>query len=291
MPNPTFAIPDSELESLLQRYTRDITAQDRAGRFDPISGRDKELDRVTLILLQRLRKNVMLLGQAGVGKTALCIGFAQWVNQKKVPLPLQGARVIELEMSMVGAGSSSRADLEGRLIPIIKGVAERNATRTQPPIIFFVDEFHQLMIAFRASSYAGVADLLKPYMTTGDLSLIAATTREEFDDYVKLDPALERRFQQVMLETPDVPATFEILKNLKASFEKHYNLTISDQACSHIVKLADRYIPRRTNPDKSIIILDQACAYAIKNGVTGALDDDSVTTALAAEAGLNPKAL
>jgi ATP-dependent Clp protease ATP-binding subunit ClpA len=109
-----FVISDAELESLLTRYTRDITAQEREGKFDPISGRDAEIDQMTLILLQRLRKNIMLLGGAGVGKTALFIGLSQWIAQNKVPAMLKGARLIELEMSMIGAGSQSRADLEGR---------------------------------------------------------------------------------------------------------------------------------------------------------------------------------
>lgn len=286
-----FVISDAELEGLLSRYTRDITAQDRAGRFDPISGRDKELDHVTLILLQRLRKNVMLLGPAGVGKTALFIGLSQLINQNRVPKLLQGAQVIELEMSMIGAGSSTRADLEGRLIPIVKGVAERNATHQRPPIIFCIDEIHQLMISFKASSYSGIADLLKPYLTAGDLYVVGATTREEYDDYVKQEPAIDRRFQKVTLEVPDVPATIDILKYLRPPFEKHYGFKISDRAIERIVKLTDRYIRNRNNPDKSIVAMDQACAYALKNGVTSELDDISINTAVAAEAGINAKAV
>src|SRR5262249_26142439 len=135
-----FNISDEELNGLISRYTRDITEQERQGKFDPITGRDAEIDNITLILLQRLRKNVMLLGPAGTGKTALFIGLAQWIKQNRVPDMLKNARIIELEMSMIGAGSQSRADLEGRLMPIIKGVAERNATFEQPPIIFCIDE-------------------------------------------------------------------------------------------------------------------------------------------------------
>ena len=123
---PNFVIPDAELEALLTRYTRDITLQEREGRFDPISGRDDEIDQMTLILLQRLRKNIMLLGGAGVGKTALFIGLSQWIAQNKVPDMLKGARIIELEMSMIGAGSQSRADLEGR------GGCGRNGGHNQP---------------------------------------------------------------------------------------------------------------------------------------------------------------
>ncbi len=286
-----FVISDSELDSLISRYTRDITAQDRSGKFDPITGRETELDLVTLILLQRLRKNAMLLAPAGVGKTALFIGFAQRVNQKRVPEILQGARVIELEMSMIGAGSSSRADLEGRLIPIVKGVAERNATRQSPPIIFCIDEIHQLMISFKSSSYSGIADLLKPYLTAGDLYVIGATTREEYDDYVKQEPAIDRRFQKVFLDVPDVPATVQIVKNLRPKFEDHYKFTISDRAIERVVKLTDRFIRNRNNPDKSIIALDQACAHAIMNGAKAELDDKSIAIAIAAEAGIDPRAV
>jgi len=286
-----FIISDDELEGLLHRYTHDVTAQERAGRFDPISGRDDEIDYMTLILLQRLRKNIMLLGGAGVGKTALFIGLAQWIAQDRVPDMLKGARIIELEMSMIGAGSQSRADLEGRLIPIIKGVAERNAARVSPPIIFCIDEIHQLMLAFKASSYAGIADLMKPYLTAGDLYVIGATTREEYEDYVTVEPAIDRRFQKINLATPDVQMTLGILMNLKGNFEKHYGITITREACTHVVKLTDRYIRNRNNPDKSILALDLACARSVKNGTATELDDDSIRAAVAAEAGIEVAAV
>jgi len=291
MSAPSFVISDDEFNGLVSRYTRDFTAQDKAGRFDPISGREKELDLVTLILLQRLRKNVMLLGPAGVGKTALFIGFAQRINQGKVPEQLKGSRLIELEMSMIGAGSSSRAELEGRLIPIIKGVAERNASKTMPPIICCIDEIHQLMISFKASSYSGIADLLKPALTTGDLFVIGATTREEYDDYVKQEPAIDRRFQKVVLEVPDMRMTYEILKHLRPNFEEHYKFKIPDRTLERIVKLTDRFIRNRNNPDKSIIIMDQACAHATMRGVTGELDEESIAIAIGSEANVDPRAV
>lgn len=286
-----FKISDEELEALLHRYTRDITALDREGKFDPISGRDREIDQIVLILLQRLRKNVLLLGGAGVGKTACFIGFSQLVNQDKVPKMLRGARVIELEMSMVGAGTTSRADLEGRLIPIVKGVAERNATREQPPIIFCIDEIHQLTVAFKNAASSGVIDLMKPYLTAGDLYVVGATTREEYDDYVKLDPAIDRRFQKIHLEVPNVPQTIRIIKNMRANFEKHYGIAIADETIERLVRLTDRFIRNRNNPDKSILALDQACARAVKNGDATHLDDVSVNIAVAADAGIDPAAL
>lgn len=287
----SFIVSDQELNELLHRYTRDITAVDRSGKFDPITGRDEEIDLMTLILLQRLRKNICLIGGAGVGKTALFIGLAQWINQNKVPRMLQGARLIELEMSMLSAGSQSRADLEGRLMPIVKGVAERNATRNAPPIIFCIDEIHQLMLSFKGSSFAGIADLMKPYLTAGDLYVVGATTREEYDEYVKAEPAIDRRFQKIPLRTPDVQMTYGILINMKANFEKHYGFPISKEACARIVKLTDQFMRTRNNPDKSILTLDLACARAAKKGLTDGLDDASINAAVASEAGIDVNAV
>jgi ATP-dependent Clp protease ATP-binding subunit ClpA len=204
---------------------------------------------------------------------------------------LKGAHIIELEMSMIGAGSQSRADLEGRLIPILKGVAERNATRQQPPIIFCIDEIHQLMISFKASSYAGIADLMKPYLTAGDLYVIGATTREEYEDYVTIEPAIDRRFQKIFLSVPDLQMTVDILMNMKGNFEKHYGITIPRAAVARIVKLTDKYIRNRNNPDKSILALDHACARMVKGGGTGELDFLSIEAAVANEAGIDKGAV
>jgi ATP-dependent Clp protease ATP-binding subunit ClpA len=291
MAKSKYIISDDELNGLLHRYTHSVTDFAHAGRYDPITGRDEELNQMFLILLQRMRKNVMLLGPAGIGKTALFAGLAQWINSGKAPKMLHGARVIELEMSMLAAGSQDRAELEGRLIPIVKGVAERNNTRSEPPIIFCIDEFHQLTVPFKASSYAGIADLLKPYLTAGDLYVVGATTREEYDEYVKVEPAIDRRFQKIHMHVPDVPATIGILSNVKGNFEKHYGLKIGDEICARIVKLTDRYMRTRNNPDKSLLALDLACAYAIKKGMTGALDDASVNYAVGTEAGIDPSAI
>ncbi|NDG05328.1 MAG: ATP-dependent Clp protease ATP-binding subunit [Alphaproteobacteria bacterium] len=220
-----FRVSDEQLEELIFKFARDISGQVARDRFDPIIGRDKELFDLIMILLQRERKNVLLLGGAGVGKTALFVGLAQYINHNRVPAMLAGATVIEIEMSMIGAGSSERSILDGRLIPIIRGAAERNATRACPPIIFCIDEFHQLSVAFKNSASAGVADMMKPYLTMGELYIVAATTREEYEDYVRLDPAVDRRFQKIYLEQPDVALSIFIVKNMKKNFEDYYNIT------------------------------------------------------------------
>jgi ATP-dependent Clp protease ATP-binding subunit ClpA len=290
-PAPKFVIPNEEFEGLLSRYTRDISATERLGKYDPVTGRDEEIDLMTLILLQRLRKNVLVLGPAGVGKTALFAGLAQLINANKVPAQLRNARLIELEMAMISGGSLSRSDLEGRMIPIVKGAAERNATRTQPPIIFCIDEIHQLMLSFKASGYNGIADLMKPYLTTGDLYVIGATTIEEYEDYVRTDPAIDRRFQKILLRVPDLQGTLRILMNIKSNFEKHYSISISREACTKIVKLTDRFLRGRNNPDKSILAMDLACARTVKAGLSQELDDVSIEAAVAAEAGIDAAAI
>jgi ATP-dependent Clp protease ATP-binding subunit ClpA len=291
MTQPQFRIPDDELAALIYRYTRDITDQDRNGKFDPVTGRDAEVDQMVLVLLQRLRKNVLLIGGAGVGKTACFIALAQLINAGKVPEIIANAQVIELEMSMIGAGSSSRSDLEGRLIPIVRGVAERNAAKIGPPIIFCIDEIHQLMVGFTKAGFSGIIDLLKPYLTAGDLFVVGATTQEEYDDYVTADPAIDRRFQKITLEQPNMKQTYDILLKLKGNFEKHYKITVSPEACERIVRLADRFMRNRNNPDKSILTLDQACARAVKSGLTDHLDEISINAAVANEARIDPTAL
>jgi ATP-dependent Clp protease ATP-binding subunit ClpA len=290
-PAHNFKITDEELANLIHRYTRDITEQDKLGKFDPISGRDQEVDTMVLILLQRLRKNVLLLGGAGVGKTACFIAMAQLINAGNVPDLLKGSQIIEIEMSVLGAGTQSRGELEGRLIPIVKGIAERNATRERPPTIICFDEIHQLMVGFKQAASCGIMDLLKPFLTAGDLYVIGATTREEYEDYVKTDPAIDRRFQKIMLEVPDMKQTYNILLKMKANFEKHYKIEISNECCERIVRLTDKFLRNRNNPDKSILCLDQACARAIKTGDAKSLDFASIEAAVARDAGIDPLAL
>ncbi len=262
-----FTVPDEQFEDLIKKYTRDLTELARLGKFDPVIGREDEIDQLVTILLQRGRSNVAICGPAGSGKSALFMGFAACVAEGKVPKMLQGARVIELEFPTMAAGTTTRGEFEGRVIPFIKGCAERNASKKFPPIIFCVDEMHTMMPTCKATAASGVSDILKPYLTSGDLQVIGATTRDEFRVYVAADPAMERRFQMIHLEEPSIAATKNILKGLKSKYEKHFGITITDKICEDIVEVATRFLRKQNNPDKSIITLDQSCARAVKKGL------------------------
>ena len=287
---PNFRVSNEDLEALVFKFSRDISAQVARDRFDPIIGRDKELYDLVMILLQRERKNVLLLAGAGVGKTALFVGLAQKIFKNEVPKKLAGARILELEMSSLSAGAGSRSDFEGRFVPMIKGVAERNASKLFPPIILCIDEIHMIMPSCIASGAAGVADLMKPYLTTGDLLMIGATTRDEYDDYVKADPALDRRFQKIFMDPPSEEQCKVILRGLKQRFATHYDLIVSDEVCDQIVYLTSKYLRRRNHPDKAILMLDQACARSVMSGKPE-LDMEDVRESLGHESGIIPSAL
>ena len=262
-----FKVSNEEFEDLITRYTRDLTELARLGRFDPVIGRDDEIDQVITILLQRGRSNCAVCGPAGSGKTALFTGFAMAVAEGKVPKMLQGARVIELEFPTMAAGTNTRGELEGRLIPFIKGCGERNASKKQPPIILCIDEMHTMMPTCKATAASGVSDILKPYLTAGDLQVIGATTVDEFRQYVAADPAMDRRFQKVLLEEPNVQATIRIIKGLRPKYEQHFGISIDDKLCEDLVEVATKYLRKQNNPDKSIVTLDQSCARAVKKGL------------------------
>lgn len=285
-----FKVPNEEFEELITRYCRDLTELARLGKFDPVIGRDDEIDQVVTILLQRGRSNVAVCGPAGSGKTALFTGFAGVVAEGKVPKMLKDARVIELEFPTMAAGTTTRGEFEGRVIPFIKGCAERNASKKFPPIIICVDEMHTMMPTCKATAASGVSDILKPYLTVGDLQVIGATTVDEFRQYVAADPAMERRFQKVLLEEPSVEATKTILKGLAPKYAKHFGITISEKICDDIVVVATKYLRKQNNPDKSIVTLDQSCARAVKKGLEE-LQWECVAETLGAQTGVIPSAI
>ena len=287
-----YVVSDDELEDLLGKYCRDFTALARMGRFDPITGRDEEIDQTILILLQKGRKNAALLAPAGVGKTALVVGLAQTVVKNAVPEYLKDARVIELELPSMAAGTSSIAEFQGRFIPICKGLAERYHDPEEPRFIMFIDEVHTIMPSCAGSSYKGLSEVLKPYMTVGDLHIIGATTVDEYREYVAVDPALDRRFQRVSLKVPNAAETLDIMRALRPGFEKHHRITIPDEELARIVKLTEEHLKRRNQPDKSIVMMDAACAYHVKMFGRGqTLEKSSVYYMISKECGVHPDAL
>lgn len=287
-----YKVPDEQLEELIHKYCRDFTQLARMNRFDPITGRDEEIDQAILILLQKGRKNVALLAPAGVGKTALCAGLAQKIVAGQVPDYLKDARVMEIDLAAMSGGTLGPAEFQGRFLPLCKGIAERYHDPDLPKTILFIDEMHQIMPSCEGSAYKGLSEVMKPYLTVGDLHIIGATTLDEFRIYVALDPAMDRRFQKVFLSIPNVPQTIEIMKNLRAGYEKHHKLSVSDKTIDIIVNLTEEHMRKRNQPDKSIIMMDAAMAHHVKlHGTGGELDPKSVYYMISKETGIHPDAL
>ena len=287
-----FTIPQDDFDDLLKLYCRNYTELEREGRFDPIVGRDEEIDNMILILLQRNRKNACLLAPAGVGKTALVVGLAQAVVAGRVPAYLKDAQVIELDMPAMAAGTSSPAEFQARFIPICKGLAERYHHPEFKRYIMFIDEVHTIMPTVTGSAYAGLSEVMKPYLTVGDLHVVAATTRDEYRMYVGIDPALDRRFQKIHLKMPNAEETFKILQGVRPNYERHHQLEIPDECLQEVVKLTEEHMRRRTQPDKSIITMDAACAWHnMFRGKDRTLSMEAVYMMVAKETGLHPGAL
>lgn len=287
-----YKVSDEELEDLIHKYCRDFTALAAMGRFDPITGRDEEIEQTILILLQKGRKNVALLAPAGVGKTALCAGLAQKIVSGNVPDYLQNARLLEIDLASMAGGTSGPAEFQGRFLPLCRGIAERYHDPKYPKTILFIDEMHTIMPSCDGSSYAGLSEVMKPYLTVGDLNVIGATTLDEFRIYIAVDPALDRRFQKVFLSVPNVSQTIEILKNLRAGYEKHHGITVPDMAIETIVNLTEQHMRKRNQPDKSIIMMDASMAHHVqKHGRGGELNMESVYYMISKETGIHAGAL
>lgn len=287
-----YKISNEELEGFIHKYCRDITALAKMDRFDPITGRDEEIVKSTLILLQKGRKNVMLQAPAGVGKTALCVGLAQQIAAGNVPDYLKDARLIELDLASMAAGTATISEFQGRFIPLVKGIAERYHDPDLPKFIMFIDEIHQIMPTCEGSSYKGLSEVMKPYLTVGDIHVIGATTKDEFRMYIQVDPAMDRRFQKVYLDIPDFESTVIILEAIKKGYEKHHKITVSKQMCELVVKLTDEHMRKRYQPDKSITTMDGAMAkHVMDKGTGGELELEDILYIVAAETGLHPDAL
>lgn len=239
----------------LAQYSRDLTDLARNGKLDPVIGRDDEVERVISILARRSKNNPVLVGEPGVGKTAIVEGLAQRIIAGNVPESLKNKRVLALSIGPLVAGTKYRGEFESRVKRILDEV--RKASRD---VVLFIDELHTLVGAGAAEGALDMSSMIKPELARGDLQCIGATTFDEFRKYIESDAALERRFQPVMVEEPTIEQTILILRGLRGSYSKHHNVTISDEAVAAAANLSARYIADRFLPDKAIDLMDEAAA-------------------------------
>lgn len=243
--------------SVLERVGVDLTAQARRGDLEPVRCRDDEIARVVDILLRQNKNNPALVGKAGVGKTAIAEGLAQRIAAGDVPPALKDARLLALDHVALLAGTAFRGQYEERLRRLVQALA------ADPDLILFVDELHNLVGQGTALGAAmDAANMLKPALVRGDIRVIGATTGEEYDRWIRHDPALERRFQPVTIEELDAVETWEVLVARRPRLERHHAVAITDDALKAAIVLTDRFVPERARPDKAIDVLDEACAHA-----------------------------
>src|SRR5271155_2514839 len=250
----TSPAPESTYQALAQ-YSRDLTEQARRGQLDPVIGRDEEIRRVMQILARRTKNNPVLIGEPGVGKTAIVEGLAQRIISGDVPEVLKPKRIVSLDLSALIAGAKYRGEFEDRLKAVLKEVTESDGQ-----IILFIDELHTLVGAGAAEGSMDASNMLKPALARGELRAIGATTLNEFRKYIEKDPALERRFQPVYVGEPSVEDTIAILRGLKERYEVHHGVRIKDAAIVAAAMLSQRYIADRFLPDKAIDLVDEAAA-------------------------------
>lgn len=251
----TAPLADSAIPNLM-KYGKVITRLAEEGQLDPVIGRDKETERVIRILSRKSKNNPCLIGEAGVGKTAIVEGLAMRIAQGKVPASLLGKTVISLDLTSMVAGAKYRGDFEERIKNIMNEAARNKS------VILFIDEIHTIVGAGSAEGAIDAANIMKPELSRGNIQLIGATTLAEYRKYIEKDSALERRFQPVLVEEPDIDGALEILYGIRERYERHHRIKISDAAIESAVRLSKRYIQDRFLPDKAIDVLDEACAMA-----------------------------
>ncbi len=267
------AIPPAEMgrQEALKRFTTDLTAQARTDKMDPIVGRDEEIRQVVDILMRRRQNNPILIGEAGVGKTAVVEGFAQRIARGDVPPALQEVQLRSLDVGLLQAGASMKGEFEQRLRSVIDEVQA-----SPKPVILFIDETHTLVGAGGAAGTGDAANLLKPALARGSLRTIGATTFAEYKKYIEKDPALTRRFQSIQVDEPDEAKALLMMRGVAMTMETHHRVQILDEALEAAVRLSHRYIPGRQLPDKAVSLLDTASArVAVSLHATPAEVDDS----------------
>ena len=240
---------------VLEKYGRDLLKDVREGKLDPIIGRDEEIRRVIQILSRKTKNNPILIGEPGVGKTAIVEGLAWRIFKNDVPISLQGKTLFELDLGALVAGAKYRGEFEERLKAVLAEIK-----KSEGQIILFIDEIHQLVGAGKTDGAMDAANLLKPMLARGELHCIGATTLDEYRQYIEKDAALQRRFQNVLVAEPDLDDTIAILRGLKEAFERHHGVQITDKAIIAAVAMSNRYITDRFLPDKAIDLIDEACA-------------------------------
>ena len=242
-------------ENVLEKYGRDITADAKAGKIDPVIGRDEEIRSITRVLSRKTKNNPVLIGEPGVGKTAIVEGLALRIIKGDVPSSLKDKTIWELDMASLIAGAKYRGEFEERLKKVLNEIK-----KSEGDIIMFIDEIHMIVGTGRTEGAMDTSNILKPMLARGEIHVIGATTLNEYRQYIEKDGALERRFQKIKVEEPNVEDTITILRGLKERFEIHHGVTIQDKALIAAATLSNRYITDRYLPDKAIDLVDEACA-------------------------------
>ena len=246
---------EENLQNVLEKYGRDIVAAAKDGKIDPVIGRDEEIRNITRILSRKTKNNPVLIGEPGVGKTAIVEGLALRIVKGDVPNSLKDKTIWELDMGALIAGAKYRGEFEERLKAVLKEIKDSDGK-----IILFIDEIHLIVGAGALEGAMDAGNLLKPMLARGEILCIGATTLNEYRKYIEKDGALERRFQKVLVSAPTVLDTITILRGLKSRFELYHGVTIKDKALIAAATLSDRYITDRFLPDKAIDLVDEACA-------------------------------
>ena len=243
------------LENVLEKYGRDITQAVKDNKIDPVIGRDDEIRSITRILSRKTKNNPVLIGEPGVGKTAIVEGLATRIFKGDVPNSLKNKRIWELDMGALIAGAKYRGEFEERLKAVLKEIKDSNGE-----IIMFIDEIHMIVGAGALEGAMDAGNMLKPMLARGEIHCIGATTLNEYRKYIEKDGALERRFQKILVNPPTVMDTITILRGLKPKLEVYHGVNIKDKALIAAATLSDRYITDRFLPDKAIDLIDEACA-------------------------------
>ena len=245
----------SKDKDILEKFGRNITNEVKKNKVDPVIGRDQEIRNIITVLARKTKNNVILLGEPGVGKTAIIEGLAQRIVKNDVPQSLKDKEIFELDMGALLAGAKYQGEFEERLKAVLNKIKD-----SEGKIILFIDEIHLIVGAGRTSGALDASNMLKPMLARGEIDCIGATTLKEYQEYIEKDRALERRFQPIMVDEPTKEDTLSILRGLKSKFETHHGVRISDNALVAAVNYSVRYIPNRFLPDKAIDLLDEACA-------------------------------